>query len=80
MYIFEVMIKSITNFLIIFFIYFCSLNLKYLKLTKMDINRFAMKLFIYFKLHVDVSTSAFTLGDPGLFHDMICTFDKKKLF
>ena len=40
------MIKSITNFLIIFFI-FSSLNLKYLKLTKMDITRFAMKLFIY---------------------------------
>ena len=35
------MIKSITNFLIIFLY----LNLKYLKLTKMDITRFAMKLF-----------------------------------
>ena len=35
------MIKSITNFLYIL----SSLNLKYLKLTKMDITRFAMKLF-----------------------------------
>ena len=37
------MIKSITNFLI--FLYFSSLNLKYLKLTKMELSRFAMKLF-----------------------------------
>ena len=36
----EVMIKCITNFLIIFFIFFL-----YLILTKMDITRFAMKLF-----------------------------------
>ena len=46
------MIKSITHFLIVLFfffiiLYFSSLNLKYLKLTKMDITRFAMKLFIY---------------------------------
>ena len=40
------MIKSITNFLIIS-LYFSSLNLKYLKLTKMAIMRFAMKCFIY---------------------------------
>ena len=40
------MIKSITNFLIII-IKFQQLNLKYLKLTKMDITRFAMKLFKY---------------------------------
>ena len=38
------MIKSINNFLIIF-LCFSSLNLKYLKLTKVDITRFAMKLF-----------------------------------
>ena len=38
------MIKSITNFLIIF-LYFSSLNLKYLKLTKMELTRFAMELF-----------------------------------
>ena len=40
------MIKSITIFLL-FSLYFSSLNLKYLKLTKMDITRFAMKLFKY---------------------------------
>ena len=32
-------------------LYFSSLNLKYLKLTKMDITRFAMKLFIYTSLN-----------------------------
>ena len=31
----------------LFSLYFSSLNLKYLKLTKMDITRFAMKLFIW---------------------------------
>ena len=31
---------------LLFSLYFSSLNLKYLKLTKMDITRFAMKLFI----------------------------------
>ena len=44
---FEVMIKSITKFLQYYFVlYFISFNLKYLKLTKMDIiiTRFAMKL------------------------------------
>ena len=30
---------------LLFSLYFSSLNLKYLKLTKMDITRFAMKLF-----------------------------------
>ena len=44
------MIKSITIFLL-FSLYFSSLNLKYLKLTKMDITRFAMKLFIWFQVH-----------------------------
>ena len=38
------MIKSITNFLL-FSLYFNSFNRKYLKLTEMDITRFAMKLF-----------------------------------
>ena len=38
------MIKSITHFLIIS-LYFNILNLRYLKLTKMDTTRFAMKLF-----------------------------------
>ena len=51
------MIKSITNFLIIFFIFTVSLNLKYLKLTKTDITRFAMKLFIYtFNVFVKAGT------------------------
>ena len=40
---FKVIIKSITK---LFSLYFSSLNLKYLKLTKMDVTRFAMKLFI----------------------------------
>ena len=31
----------------LFSLYFSSLNLKYLKLTKMELSRFAMKLFIY---------------------------------
>ena len=31
----------------IFSLYFSSLNLRYLKFTKMDITRFAMELFIY---------------------------------
>ena len=39
------MIKILQIFL--FSLYFSSLNLKYLKLTKMDLTRFAMKLFIY---------------------------------
>ena len=33
--------------MLLFSLYFSSLNPKYLKLTKMDITRFAMKLFIY---------------------------------
>ena len=37
------MIKSINNFLIT--LYSSSLNLKYLKLTKMESTRFAMKLY-----------------------------------
>ena len=37
------MIKSITNFLIIFFIYFDSFNCKYLKLAKIDITHFAIE-------------------------------------
>ena len=41
------MIKVLQIFLL-FSLYFSSLNLKYLKLTKMDITRFAMKLFIFF--------------------------------
>ena len=32
-----------------FALYFSSLNIKYLKLTKMELTRFAMKLFIYLK-------------------------------
>ena len=43
------MTKCITNFLIyvfkIFSLYFSNLNLKYLKLIKMDITRFVIKLF-----------------------------------
>ena len=47
---FEVMITNITNFLIIFFI-FQQLNiiLNSLQLTKMELTRFAMKLFKYFE-------------------------------
>ena len=39
------MIKSIKNFLIIFLIVFSRFNRKYLKLTNVDITRFAIKLF-----------------------------------
>ena len=46
------MIKRFKMFL--FYLYSSSLNLKYLKLTKMDITRFAMKLFIY-KSHLKLS-------------------------
>ena len=41
------MTKSITHFLIIFFIIQQLKSQIYLKLTKMDITRFAMKLCIY---------------------------------
>ena len=40
------MIKSILQIFLLFYWYFSSLNLKYLKLTKMELTRFAMKLFI----------------------------------
>ena len=36
---------------LLFSLYFSFLNLKYLKVTKMDLVRFAMKLFIYFSLY-----------------------------
>ena len=42
---FEV-IKGLQIFLL-FSLYFSSLNLKYLKFTKMELTRFAVKLFIY---------------------------------
>ena len=55
------MIKSITNFLIIF-LYFSSLNLKYLKLTKMELSRFAMKLFISFQTNEWVRLTLFGMS------------------
>ena len=39
--------SKVLQIFLLFSLYFSSLNLKYLKLTKMDITRFAMKLFIY---------------------------------
>ena len=36
---------------LLFSLYFSSLNLKYLQLTKMEFTRFAMKLFKYFPNH-----------------------------
>ena len=40
------MINNITIFLL-FYLYISSLNLEYLKLTKMELTRFAMTLFNY---------------------------------
>ena len=40
--------SKVLQIFLLFSLYFSSLNLKYLKLTKMDITRFAMKLFICF--------------------------------
>ena len=40
--------SKVLQIFLLFSLYFSSLNLKYLKLTKMDITRFAMKLFIYY--------------------------------
>ena len=39
--------SKVLQIFLLFSLYFSSLNLKYLKLTKMDITRFAMKLFIF---------------------------------
>ena len=41
--------SKVLQIFLLFSLYFSSLNLKYLKLTKMDITRFAMKLFMYNK-------------------------------
>ena len=41
------MIKSTLQIFVLFSLYFSSLNLKYLKLTKMELSRFAMKLFMF---------------------------------
>ena len=38
--------SKVLHIFLLFYLYFSNLNLKYLKLTKMDITRFAMKLFI----------------------------------
>ena len=41
------------SIMFLFSLYFSSLNLKYLKLTKMNITSFAMKLFIqYLSIHI----------------------------
>ena len=40
--------KKVSHIVLLFSLYFSSFNCKYLKLTKMDITRFAMKLFIFF--------------------------------
>ena len=39
---------KVSQIFLLFSLYFSSLNLKYLKLTTMDITRSAMKLFIYY--------------------------------
>ena len=39
--------SKVLAILLLFSLYFSSLNLKYLKLIKMELSRFAMKLFIY---------------------------------
>ena len=39
--------SKVSQIFLLFSLYFSSLNVKYLKFTKMDITRFAMKLFIY---------------------------------
>ena len=38
---------KVLNIFLLFSLYFSSLNLKYLNLTKMELTRFAMKLFVY---------------------------------
>ena len=38
--------SKVLHIILIFTLYFSSLNLKYLKFIKMDLTRFAMKLFI----------------------------------
>ena len=44
--------SKVLQIFLLFSLYFSSLNLKYLKLTKMDITRFAMKLFMWtWKVH-----------------------------
>ena len=48
-YILEGVMKSIMIFISL---YFSSLHLKYLKLTKLDKTRFVMKLFKLFQFHV----------------------------
>ena len=40
--------SKVWQIFLLFSLYFSSLNLKYLKLTKMELTRFAMKLFKYF--------------------------------
>ena len=67
------MIKSIANFLIIF-LYFSSLNLKYLKLTKMDITRFAMKLFIIFQEMHPLPLRGGGGGGKNPFSSAFCAF------
>ena len=55
------MIKSITNLI---------LNLKYLKLTKMDITRFAMKLFIcnkYLCFNMNPNPNMIKIGHHAIF-------------
>ena len=39
--------SKVSQIVLLFSLYFSSLNLKYLKLAKMDITRFAMKLLCY---------------------------------
>ena len=43
------MTKKYHTFSYYFSLYFSNLNIKYLKLTEMDLTRFAMKLFIFLK-------------------------------
>ena len=40
--------QKVLQIFLLLSLYFSSLNLKYLKLTKMELTRFAMKLFISF--------------------------------
>ena len=46
--------SKVLHILLLLSLYFSSLNLKYLKLSKLDLTRFAMKLFIWFGLNSSV--------------------------
>ena len=59
------------KFILLFSLYFSSLkfNLKHLKLTKMDITRFAMKLFMMYFIPVTYGNSNVAEALPNLVTD-----------